>query len=185
MSHQYNITLTRDSLFTPWGIRLEGGRDFNAPLSIQRVFPGSPASGELLPGDIIVSIQNRDACYLLHGEAEELIRKSGGSVHLTIRRFAHLLLATYYGAQQQIKPIFRLFRNRNVMFSDPYQAPASSSSSSYYTYNAAPLEYSYLHASGDPSAVIIQAHTATRPQPFIYLLYSKKLCCFCCCQELY
>ncbi len=31
------ITLYRDSLSTPWGFRLEGGRDFKAPLTVQRV----------------------------------------------------------------------------------------------------------------------------------------------------
>ncbi len=35
--YDYNVTLYRDSLSTPWGFRLEGGRDFHAPLTIQRV----------------------------------------------------------------------------------------------------------------------------------------------------
>jgi hypothetical protein len=35
--HEFNITLFRDSLSTPWGIRLEGGREFGTPLTIQRV----------------------------------------------------------------------------------------------------------------------------------------------------
>ena len=35
--YDYNVVLYRDSLSTPWGFRLEGGRDFHAPLTIQRV----------------------------------------------------------------------------------------------------------------------------------------------------
>ncbi len=52
-----------------------------------KVFTGSPASTELQRGDIILAIQNRDATLLLHKEADDLIRSSGGSITLTIRRF--------------------------------------------------------------------------------------------------
>ncbi len=52
-----------------------------------KVFTGSPASSELQRGDIILAIQNRDASLLLHKEADDLIRSSGGSINLTIRRF--------------------------------------------------------------------------------------------------
>ena len=111
MSYDFSVTLFRDSLFTPWGFRLEGGRDYLTPLAIQRVclinyllirfeiyqineflkqvFTGSPASTELQRGDIILAIQNRDASLLLHKEADDLIRSSGGSITLTIRRFVN------------------------------------------------------------------------------------------------
>lgn len=36
---EFVVNLYRDSLQTPWGFRLEGGKDFKAPLSIQRVSP--------------------------------------------------------------------------------------------------------------------------------------------------
>jgi len=84
---EFTVTLHRDSLQTPWGFRLEGGRDFRAPLSIQRVFVGTPASSDLMRGDIITSIHNEDANFLYHQEANELIRNSGGSLYLGIRRF--------------------------------------------------------------------------------------------------
>lgn len=83
---EFLVTLYRDSLQTPWGFRLEGGRDFKTPLTIQRVFTGTPASSDLLRGDIITSIHNEDANYLFHNEANELIRTSGGSLHLGIKR---------------------------------------------------------------------------------------------------
>ena len=37
--------------------------------------------------DIITSIHNEDASFLFHQEANELIRNSGGSLVLGIRRF--------------------------------------------------------------------------------------------------
>lgn len=36
-TYDFNVTLYRDSLSTPWGFRMDGGRDFYKPLSIQRV----------------------------------------------------------------------------------------------------------------------------------------------------
>lgn len=83
---EFLVTLYRDSLQTPWGFRLEGGRDFKAPLSIQRVFSGTPASSDILRGDILTSIFNEDANLLFHQEANELIRAAGGSLQLGIRR---------------------------------------------------------------------------------------------------
>jgi len=83
---EFLVTLYRDSLQTPWGFRLEGGKEFRTPLCIQRVFTGTPASSDLLRGDIITSIHNEDANELFHNEANELIRTSGGSLHLGIRR---------------------------------------------------------------------------------------------------
>lgn len=82
----FQITLYRDSLKTQWGFRLEGGKDFKSPLTIQRVFVGTPASTELMRGDIITSIHNEDASFLFHQEANELIRNSGGSLVLGIKR---------------------------------------------------------------------------------------------------
>lgn len=56
-------------------------------LILLQVFTGSPASGDLQRGDVITSIQHRDASFLLHQEANDLIRNSGGSIQLGIRRF--------------------------------------------------------------------------------------------------
>ena len=82
----FNLTLFRDSLATPWGFRLEGGRDYGTPLTVQRVFAGSPAAADLQRGDTILAIEHRDAALLYHNQANELIRNSGGSIHLAIRR---------------------------------------------------------------------------------------------------
>ena len=34
---EFQVRLDRDALNTPWGFRLQGGKDFNAPLTVQRV----------------------------------------------------------------------------------------------------------------------------------------------------
>ncbi|CAF0725472.1 unnamed protein product [Brachionus calyciflorus] len=85
-TYDFNATLFRDSLSTPWGFRLEGGRDFQKPLTIQRVFTGSPAAGELQRGDILLAIEHKDTSLMLHQQANEMIKHTGGSLHLAVRR---------------------------------------------------------------------------------------------------
>ena len=52
-----------------------------------QVFVGSPAEGELHRGDIIVAIENHDATGLLHKQAQDLFKSSGGSLSLRVRRY--------------------------------------------------------------------------------------------------
>uniref|UniRef100_A0A1I8JD03 PDZ domain-containing protein n=1 Tax=Macrostomum lignano TaxID=282301 RepID=A0A1I8JD03_9PLAT len=80
------VRLYRDSLQTPWGFRVQGGADFHTPLTVQRVFTGSPAEGELHRGDTVVGIDNYDATTMLHSEAQDVIKNSGGTLLLNIRR---------------------------------------------------------------------------------------------------
>lgn len=126
--YDHSLTLYRDSLATPWGFRLEGGKDFHAPLTIQRVFSGSPASSDLQRGDILLSIQHRDAAHLLHNEANEIIRCCGGSLQLGIRRghaypntaqyrpqaSIHMSSLANYGYSQLDDPNSTHFRNANI-----------------------------------------------------------------------
>jgi hypothetical protein len=95
-SYELNVTLYRDSLTTPWGFRLEGGRDFHYPLTIQRVFAGSPACVDLKRGDMIVAINHRDASNMLHNDANDLIRSSGGSLNLGIKRFYLFFFSLFF-----------------------------------------------------------------------------------------
>ncbi|CAG5119086.1 unnamed protein product [Candidula unifasciata] len=80
------IHLFRDSFNTPWGFRLQGGKDLHQPLTVQRVFSNSPAEGELQRGDVILSINNRDASELTHKQAQDLIKHGGGQIELVINR---------------------------------------------------------------------------------------------------
>lgn len=45
--------------------------------------------------DVITSIHNEDANFLFHQEANELIRNSGGSLVLGIRRFVRTQMLIY------------------------------------------------------------------------------------------
>ncbi|XP_055612344.1 PDZ and LIM domain protein 3 isoform X5 [Uranotaenia lowii] len=84
--HEFLVTLQRRSPQIPWGIRLVGGTDLNAPLIITRVQVNSPAQKELLRGDIITKIDQYDARDLTHNDAQNLFRNAGGEIKVTIRR---------------------------------------------------------------------------------------------------
>lgn len=87
MPGETELRLYRDSLSTPWGFRLYGGKDLSTPLSVQRVLTGTPSDGELQSGDLILQIQGSDAGRLTHLQAQEQIRKAGGSLLLRIVRY--------------------------------------------------------------------------------------------------
>ncbi|XP_067947360.1 LIM domain-binding protein 3-like isoform X1 [Watersipora subatra] len=99
---EYSIKLHRDSLASPWGFRMQGGANLNSALTIQRVFSGSPSEGELQQGDIIVSIDNRDATNFSHAAAEQAIKSAGGELSLRIKRTGpnHSLPHTTFTDQQ-------------------------------------------------------------------------------------
>ncbi|XP_042224290.1 PDZ and LIM domain protein Zasp-like isoform X3 [Homarus americanus] len=74
---------------TPWGFRLQGGKDFATPLCVQKVNGGSvAATAGLQAGDAIVSIGGKDALSLRHKEAQEAIVKAGNSFDLIVQRGA-------------------------------------------------------------------------------------------------
>lgn len=58
-----------------------------------QVTAGTPVHGELQKDDIILEIQNCDAARLTHKQAQDMIRNSGGSMLLRVRRYGpHFLL---------------------------------------------------------------------------------------------
>lgn len=71
----------------PWGFRLTGGKDFNQPLTISRITPGSKASvANLCAGDVILAIDGVPASDMLHCEAQNKIKESTTQLHLTVER---------------------------------------------------------------------------------------------------
>ncbi|MBN3317334.1 PDLI3 protein, partial [Atractosteus spatula] len=71
----------------PWGFRLTGGKDFNQPLTISRITPGSKASlANLCPGDIILAIEGVAAEGMTHCEAQNKIKDSINQLNLKIER---------------------------------------------------------------------------------------------------
>jgi len=51
---------------------------------------GSPVEGELQRGDVILEIQSQNATNMTHGQAQDAIRNSGGSLSLRIKRLKQI-----------------------------------------------------------------------------------------------
>uniref|UniRef100_A0A8C2DJP0 LIM domain-binding protein 3-like n=1 Tax=Cyprinus carpio TaxID=7962 RepID=A0A8C2DJP0_CYPCA len=80
----YTITLSGPA---PWGFRLQGGKDFNMPLTISRITPGSKAaSGNLSQGDIITAIDGVSTEGMTHLEAQNKIKAAITKLSLTMQR---------------------------------------------------------------------------------------------------
>ncbi|XP_030631581.1 LIM domain-binding protein 3b [Chanos chanos] len=80
----YTITLTGPA---PWGFRLQGGKDFNMPLTISRISPGSKAAqGNLTQGDIISAIDGVSTEGMTHLEAQNKIKLATSKLSLTMQR---------------------------------------------------------------------------------------------------
>ncbi|KAJ1522862.1 hypothetical protein ONE63_002009 [Megalurothrips usitatus] len=72
---------------SPWGFRLQGGKDFGTPLIIQKVNGGSPAEkAGLQAGDAVLRINNLDATALRHKDAQDAIVRAGNNFELAVQR---------------------------------------------------------------------------------------------------
>ncbi|KAM6996896.1 LIM domain-binding protein 3a isoform 2-T4 [Tautogolabrus adspersus] len=71
----------------PWGFRLQGGKDFNMPLTISRITPGSKAAqGNLVQGDVIVAIDGVGTDGMTHLEAQNKIKMATYNLALTMTK---------------------------------------------------------------------------------------------------
>ncbi|KAH0624381.1 hypothetical protein JD844_031786 [Phrynosoma platyrhinos] len=71
----------------PWGFRLVGGKDFDQPLTISRVTPGSKAAiANLCIGDIIMAIDGENTETMNHLEAQNKIKACIDELTLTVCR---------------------------------------------------------------------------------------------------
>ncbi|XP_053233222.1 PDZ and LIM domain protein 7 isoform X1 [Podarcis raffonei] len=76
----------------PWGFRLQGGKDFNMPLSISRLTPGGKAAqAGVGVGDWVLSIDGENTSSLTHIEAQNKIRACGDKLSLSLSRVQNLL----------------------------------------------------------------------------------------------
>ncbi|XP_077786820.1 PDZ and LIM domain protein 1 isoform X3 [Podarcis muralis] len=84
MSKTHRIVLQGPA---PWGFRLVGGKDFEQPLTISRVTPGSKAAAaNLCIGDVIMSIDGEDTESMTHLEAQNKIKGCIDEIILTVGR---------------------------------------------------------------------------------------------------
>ncbi|XP_039337116.1 PDZ and LIM domain protein 1 isoform X1 [Mauremys reevesii] len=71
----------------PWGFRLVGGKDFEQPLTISRVTPGSKAAiANLCIGDVIMAIDGENTDNMTHLEAQNKIKSCIDEITLTVGR---------------------------------------------------------------------------------------------------
>uniref|UniRef100_A0A3B4BYM8 PDZ domain-containing protein n=1 Tax=Pygocentrus nattereri TaxID=42514 RepID=A0A3B4BYM8_PYGNA len=80
----YTITLNGPA---PWGFRLQGGKDFNMPLTISRITPGSKAAnGNLTQGDIIMAIDGVSTEGMTHLDAQNKIKLAINKLSLSMQK---------------------------------------------------------------------------------------------------
>ncbi|XP_073970716.1 PDZ_signaling and DUF4749 domain-containing protein Zasp66 isoform X3 [Rhodnius prolixus] len=82
----YSVTLHRDGASQPWGIRLVGGCDLDKPIVITRAVAGTPAEGNVKPGDEILQIGDYDARDIRHQDAQAMFKNAGNTIRLVIYR---------------------------------------------------------------------------------------------------
>ncbi|XP_054630722.1 PDZ and LIM domain protein 5a isoform X2 [Dunckerocampus dactyliophorus] len=84
MSSNYSVTLSGPA---PWGFRLQGGKDFNMPLTISRLTDGGKAAkGGIAIGDMVLSIDGIATEGMNHLEAQNKIKACTGNLSLTLQK---------------------------------------------------------------------------------------------------
>ncbi|XP_030425038.1 LIM domain-binding protein 3 isoform X4 [Gopherus evgoodei] len=80
----YNVTLNGPG---PWGFRLQGGKDFNMPLTISRITPGSKAAqSHMNQGDLVIAIDGVNTDGMTHLEAQNKIKSASYNLSLTLQK---------------------------------------------------------------------------------------------------
>ncbi|XP_062989197.1 LIM domain-binding protein 3 isoform X7 [Elgaria multicarinata webbii] len=80
----YSVTLNGPG---PWGFRLQGGKDFNMPLTISRITPGSKAAqSQMNQGDMVVAIDGANTDSMTHLEAQNKIKSASYNLSLTLQK---------------------------------------------------------------------------------------------------
>ncbi|XP_068422774.1 PDZ and LIM domain protein 5a isoform X4 [Clinocottus analis] len=84
MSRNYSATLLGPA---PWGFRLQGGKDFNMPLTISKLTDGGKAAkGGIGIGDMVLSIGGIATEGMNHLEAQNKIKSCSGNLSLNLQK---------------------------------------------------------------------------------------------------
>ncbi|XP_062604547.1 sorbin and SH3 domain-containing protein 1-like isoform X22 [Saccostrea cucullata] len=71
----------------PWGLRIQGGKEFNEPISVAKINPNSKAYVEgIKVGDIIESLNGQKTEGLLHNDVQQLIKIASGELALELKK---------------------------------------------------------------------------------------------------
>ncbi|XP_057177830.1 PDZ and LIM domain protein 5b isoform X2 [Triplophysa rosa] len=102
MSNSYSVTLIGPS---PWGFRLQGGKDFSMPLTISKLTDGGKAAkAKISVGDIVLSIDGIATDSMTHLEAQNKIKACVGNLSLSLLRSSGVT-KNEKEAQEIVKPV--------------------------------------------------------------------------------
>ncbi|XP_031231538.1 PDZ and LIM domain protein 5 isoform X1 [Mastomys coucha] len=154
----YNVSLVGPA---PWGFRLQGGKDFNMPLTISSLKDGGKASqAHVRIGDVVLSIDGISAQGMTHLEAQNKIKACTGALNMTLQR-ASAAAKTEPVAVQKGEP-------KEVVKPVPITSPAVSkvTSTTNMAYNKAPRPFGSVSSPKvtsipSPSSAFTPAHAAT------------------------
>ncbi|NXU18138.1 PDLI5 protein, partial [Pardalotus punctatus] len=84
----YSVSLVGPA---PWGFRLQGGKDFNVPLSISRLNDGGKAAQARVGiGDVVLTIDGISTDGMTHLEAQNKIKACTGNLNMTLQRVSSI-----------------------------------------------------------------------------------------------
>ncbi|XP_029453487.1 PDZ and LIM domain protein 5 isoform X6 [Rhinatrema bivittatum] len=104
----YSVSLVGPA---PWGFRLQGGKDFNMPLTISKLTDGGKAArANVGIGDVVLTIDGIGADGMTHLEAQNKIKACTGSLNLTLQKVLTTLTSQSIPAQKEeprevVKPV--------------------------------------------------------------------------------
>ncbi|XP_023493476.2 PDZ and LIM domain protein 5 isoform X6 [Equus caballus] len=154
----YSVSLVGPA---PWGFRLQGGKDFNMPLTISSLKDGGKASqANVRIGDVVLSIDGISAQGMTHLEAQNKIKGCTGSLNMTLQRAS----AT---SKPELVPVQK-GEPKEVVKPVPITSPAVSkvTSTTNMTYNKAPRPFGSVSSPKvtsipSPSSAFTPAHATT------------------------
>uniref|UniRef100_A0A8C2DZZ1 PDZ and LIM domain 5b n=1 Tax=Cyprinus carpio TaxID=7962 RepID=A0A8C2DZZ1_CYPCA len=167
----YSVSLTGPS---PWGFRLQGGKDFSMPLTISKLTDGGKAAkAKISVGDVVLSIDGIATDGMTHLEAQNKIKASS----IPSIPSASSAFTPAAPSQQPPQPPFPLGANRAL--SSPRSAPKTASGRSPFA-NSSSTSSS---GSSSPARVTAPppAPVPAAPLPSVYNtpinLYSNENAC--------
>ncbi|XP_055962603.1 PDZ and LIM domain protein 5 isoform X2 [Sorex fumeus] len=158
----YSVSLVGPA---PWGFRLQGGKDFNMPLTISSLKDGGKASqANVRIGDVVLSIDGISAHGMTHLEAQNKIKGCTGSLNMTLQRASATPrpepVPVQKGEPQEVvKPV-------PITSAAPRPTPTASAA-----YNKAPRPFGSVSAPRvtsipSPSSAFTPAHATTSSHAF-------------------
>ncbi|XP_054447693.1 PDZ and LIM domain protein 5 isoform X2 [Pteronotus mesoamericanus] len=154
----YSVSLVGPA---PWGFRLQGGKDFNMPLTISSLKDGGKASqANVRIGDVLLSIDGISAHGMTHLEAQNKIKGCTGSLNMTLQRAS---------ATSKPEPVpVQKGEPKEVVKPVPITSPAVSkiTSTTNLAYNKAPRPFGSVSSPKvtsipSPSSAFTPAHATT------------------------